>query len=501
MHTRPSFPYKALIPLFFAALLLLSLGCAGQSAAPEAAATAQPTLLDRSNAGLTDADLAALYSQTSLTSLDLRGNELSPDAIASLQAALPNCAILWSIPLGSARFDSDSASITLPAEVTADTLENLRLFPALTQVDATALADSSAVAAIAKELTNVAFLWNIDVLGTPYPSTTTELDLSKAEFTDAAALASSLSAFPALTKVDLSGKTLSDADMATLTSALPETQFIWSVDLYGVSVASDATEADISGKTVDDVAALKEKLAYLPNLTKLVMCNCGPSNEEMDTLIAAYPNIKFVWIIQVGGWEIRTDIKAFSKGNRETFDGGEFVGGKTNFTDEDIQPLKYCTDLIALDLGHGSRITDLSILQYMPKLRFLIVAMNKITNIEDLKYCPNLEYLEIFQNFISDWSPLLSLTKLTHLNCSTNYAKGENGERIYPDYTILKQMTQLQRIWIIRCNLGEEQIADLQAALPNAVINNYGGHSTDNGWRDNDLYKEMQGLFNLPISE
>ena len=127
--------------------------------------------------------------------------------------------------------------------------------------------------------------------------------------------------------------------------------------------------------------------------------------------------------------------------------------------------------------------------------------MNRITSIEDLKYCPDLEYVEIFQNFIGDWSPLASLKKLTHLNCSTNYSKGENGEKNYPDYTLLKQMKQLQRIWIIRCNLGEEQIADLQAALPNAVINNIGGHSTDNGWRDNDLYKEMQGLFNLPISE
>ncbi len=495
------FRKKTLIAVAVILLLLFSIGCAGQSAAPAPEQTDAPAQLDQSNAGLTDADLAALYAQTTLTNLDLRGNELSPDAVAALQTALPNCAILWSIPLGAGRFDSDSTQLVLPAETTTDELGRLSLFSALTQVDASALTDASVISAIAAKLPNVTFLWNIDVLGTSYPSTTTELDLTKAEFSDAAALATSLAAFPALTKVDLSGKTLSDADMDTLTKALPKTQFVWSVDLYGVPVASDATEADISGKTVDDIATLQQKLAYLPNLTKLVMCNCGPSNEDMDKLIAAYPNIKFVWIINVGGWEIRTDIKAFSKGNRKTFEGGEFVGGKTNFTDTEIQPLKYCTDLIALDLGHGSRITDLSILQYTPKLRFLIVAMNKITNIEDLKYCPDLEYLEIFQNFISDWSPLLSLTKLTHLNCSTNYSKGENGEKNYPDYTLLKQMKQLQRIWIIRCNLGEEQMADLQAALPNAVINNIGGHSTDNGWRDNDLYKEMQGLFNLPISE
>ena len=492
---------KVFLSIFVLLTLLLSLGCGGQTASPESASAAVVTQLDKSNAGLTDADLAALYTQTSLTSLDLRGNDLSAEAVSALQQSLPDCDILWSIPLGSSRFDSSNTELVLPADTAAEELSRLSLFSALAHVDATALTDSSAILAIAKEMPAVEFLWNIDVLGQSYPSTTTELDLSQAEFSDVTALAASLSAFPALTKVDLSGKTLTDDEMAALTQALPETLFVWNVDLYGVSVASDATEADISDIPVDDISALEKKLAYLPNLTKLVMCNCGPTNEEMETLIAAYPKVKFVWIIKVGGWELRTDVKAFSKGNRDTFEGGEFVGGKTNFTDEDIQPLKYCTDLIALDLGHGSRITDLSILQYMPKLRFLIVAMNKITNIEDLKYCPDLAYLEIFQNFISDWSPLLSLTKLTHLNCSTNYSKGENGEKNYPDYTILKQMKQLQRIWIIRCNLGEEQMADLQAALPNAVINNIGGHSTDNGWRDNDLYKEMQGLFNLPISE
>ena len=109
----------------------------------------------------------------------------------------------------------------------------------------------------------------------------------------------------------------------------------------------------------------------------------------------------------------------------------------------------------ALDLGHGNRITDLSVFQYLPKLRFLILAMNRITDLSPLTNCQDLEYLEIFQNYISDWSPLLSLKKLTHLNCSTNYGKDADGGKLYPDYTVLKQMTQLQRIWIIRCGLSE----------------------------------------------
>lgn len=494
--------------VFAAALISLALvfaaGCSILN--PEAAATPAPTApateLDRSNQNLTDADLTALYAQTQLVSLDLRGNALSVEAVQALQSALPGCDILWSIPLGSASFDSGSTELTLPADVATDELPRLSLFPALTTVDATAVSDAAALKAISAELPALSISWNIDVLGQSYPSTSTTLDLRSAAIADATALTNALLAFPRLESVDLTGQQLAPEVMTALTAALPETQFLWSVDLFGIAVDSTATEADISEIPVESVEAVSQKLALLPNLTKLVMCNCGLSNEQMEQLIAAHPSVKFVWLIRVGGWEMRTDVKAFSKGNRKTFEGGEFLGkGKTNFTSEDLEPLKYCTDLIALDLGHGSRITDLSVLQYLPKLRFLILAMNRITDISALSYCPELEYVEIFQNYISDWSPLLSLKKLTHLNCSTNYGKSADGDKTYPDYTILKQMTQLQRVWIIRSGLGESALADLRAALPNAVINNVGGHSTDNGWRDNDLYREMQDLFNLPYSE
>jgi Leucine-rich repeat (LRR) protein len=496
-------PKRALAAALICLSLLFAAGCSILE--PEAAATPAPTApatqLDQSNQNLTDADLTALYAQTQLVSLDLRGNALSVEAVQSLQAALPSCDILWSIPLGSAQFDSNSTQIVLPADTAASELSRLSLFPALTTVDASAVSDSTALKAVAAEMPNLAISWNIDVLGQSYPSTTTSLDLTSATITDAASLSDALLAFPRLESVDLTGLELSPDVMSALAAALPETQFIWSVDLFGVTVDSLATEADISDIPIESVEAVSQKLALLPNLTELVMCNCGLTNEQMEQLLAAHPTVKFVWLIQVGGWELRTDAKAFSKGNRKTFDGGEFIGGKTNFTSEDLEPLKYCTDLIALDLGHGSRITDLSILQYLPKLRFLILAMNRITDISPLTNCPDLEYLEIFQNYISDWSPLLSLKKLTHLNCSTNYGKDADGGKTYPDYTVLKQMTQLERIWIIRSGLGASELADLRAALPNAVINNVGSHSTSNGWRDNDLYVEMQGLFNLPLSE
>ena len=240
--------------------LVFAAGCSLLSPAPAATPepTAAATTLDLSNQSKTDADLTALYAQTQLVSLDLRGNALSVDAVTALQAALPNCTILWSIPLGSASFDSDSTELVLPADMTADELKNLSLFVQLANVDASAFSDAAAIKTLASELISVTFRWNIDVLGQSYPSDTTALDLTTATISDPAALTDQLLAFPHLESVDLTGQQLAPETMTALIAALPGTQFLWSVDLFGVTVDSSATEADISEIPVESVEAISQ---------------------------------------------------------------------------------------------------------------------------------------------------------------------------------------------------------------------------------------------------
>ena len=464
-------------------------------------ATPAPVSLDLSNSGLSDADLSGLEDQQQLLSLDLRGNDLSPDAVIALSEKLPSCSIVWSIPVGMQRFDSTSRSISVSEDVSPSDLEALLLFPNLISADLTRCRDTSAVLSIADRLPNVAVAFSVTVLGTQYPSDTQALNLSDADISDYPLLVSQLQQFPSLKEVDLSGHQFSESERNLFTESCPDVFFLWQFDLLGKTVSSDQAEIDLSGKKISDPSAISNALRHLPRLEKLDLCNTGLTDAQMEALSVSYPAVKFVWIIHVGGWQMRTDVKAFSKGNRRSFEGGKFLGGKTNFDNETIEPLKYCTDLIALDLGHGNRITDLSILQYFPKLRFLIVAMNDITDLSPLAYCPELEYVETFQNDISDWTPFLSLPKLTHLNCSTNYGKDSAGNKAYPDYHILMKIPTLERLWIIRCGLSESEISELQAALPNCVICNKGSDSTDNGWRDNPKYREMQDLFNLPYSK
>ena len=265
------------------------------------------------------------------------------------------------------------------------------------------------------------------------------------------------------------------------------------IEICGVLTRTDASELDLSGIPFSSPQEVSEQLALLPNLEKVEMCNCGLSNEQMETLLAAFPDVKFVWMIQVGAWTIRTDITAFSKGQRGAFPNGmgRFTGeGKTNFHSEDLEPLKYCRDLVFLDLGHGNRITDLSILSHFPKLRGLILSMNKITDLSPVAELKELECLEIYQNYVEDLSPLEKLPKLRYLNCSRNSFK---------DITPLLNMKQLEMLWLINTGQVTEDLREqLAEALPGCKICYYGNSSASSGWKDNGLYVEYQKAYGLP---
>ncbi len=546
------------LSLCLAGLCLLC-GCSVIAALGGGLVKESATEADLRGRGLSAGQLEELQQSTQLVRLDIRDNPVTAGQYDALHAALPGCEILWSVPIGDATFDSDSTRLVLPA-VDAAEIQMLRYFPNLADVDATGCACYDALLAMSRELPGCAIIWNVQIGGKSVSNAETTLDLSGTGVT-AEELGRALSCLPALAGVDLhdtglDGQTLSKlitdypnirfdanldvcgklvdlaaatldltgapayraetllealaffpdaetvnltglavslADIEQLSAVYPQLAFLWDFELAGVPVSGADTEIDLSGKSIGDVDAFAAKLKYLPALKKINMCDCGLTDEQMGALCGQFPDIKFVWYVTIGRWQVRTDAQAFSTGNERSTETVKYLKkGVINLTTEDIAPLKYCTDLVALDIGHKRRITDISVVRHLPKLRFLIIAMEGITDISPVASCTELEYLETFQNNLTDLNPLLSLKKLTHLNCSTNAIGGVE---------VLKQMTQLERLWCIRCELDKAQLAGLQAALPNCVINASGTHSTSNGWRQNDLYREMQALFGLPALE
>ncbi len=448
-------------------------------------------------AGTTDEEFAYIRFFDALTSVDASACELTIKKLETADA-YPNVSFVWNaegVPL-------TKSDTTL--DLTGRTIENasaltalLNRTPALESVDLTnAVLPDEALFALIDACQGVDFIRTFDVFGAQTPFQTTELDLSKSEVSSADALIAALKPLVNLTSVDVTGHTFTDAEIAAVRSAYPNVAFSFSLTRFGQTITTQTTELDLRGNTFASPEEVASQISDLTALTKVDLCDTGLTNEQMEVLIAQFPNVKFVWKVRIGAWVVRTDITAFSKGQRKKFPNG--MGectdtGKTNFHSEDLEPLKYCTDLVYLDLGHGNRITDLSILSYLPKLKILIVSMNKIEDLSPVAQCKELELLEIYQNRIVDLSPINELPKLRYLNCSANS---------FTDITPILQCANLEMLWVVNTRqVTKEMRAQLKETLPNCVMCFSANSSGEGGWIQNGLYAEYQTAFGLPIRE
>lgn len=518
--------------------------------------------LDLQSKGITDTEsVKSLKKLRSLRSLDLRGNPLEIEDFEALSATLPECEILWSVPVGGDRFDSDSTALTLPGFSAAD-LDALNYFTNLHTLDATGSKDYSALVEAQNAYPNVAFTWTVDAAGITFannaesvlcpaetsltetetllsalPKLTTidllntklmfenvealmgqypnvqfhvnklllnqKVDYLAEEATlegtgapDIAAITEALAGFPALTTLDMRTFDTTEEDVGVITTDYPGVHVRWNVPLLeGLNVDSDSETLDLRGYTVTDLTAFQQKLKLLTKLTYIDMCECGPTDEEMSAMRQAMPQIKFAWMLHIGKWNVRTDIKAFSMAQTGEHEGVVYTKPDDKrrryryVTNEEIAKIRYCTEIEALDIGHSLVITDISFVKDLPTLRFLVIARTAVTDISAVSSLKNLIFFETFGCKLTDVSALYDLPQLEYYNCSAN--------RI-TDIGPLLSLTNLKRLWIINCRFTDEQLQQLKYGLPNTIIMAYGKHQTDNGWRyDNDAYLEMQELFGL----
>lgn len=239
------------------------------------------------------------------------------------------------------------------------------------------------------------------------------------------------------------------------------------------SFLSDAEEIDLSGMEIESTQWVEERIRDMPKLQKVIMCDCGLEDEEMDALNRRYEDIRFVWTVRMGRISVRTDTNYFAP-----VVTGDYV------TEIDLEPLKYCTDVVAVDLGHMAvRTCDWA--RNMPKLQYLILADTGITDISPLASCENLIFLELFLTAVRDYSPLLSCTRLEDLNLCYSYGSAEP----------VKQMTWLKRLW---WDGNPYETKGLEEYLPDTECNFTSGSSTGGTWRLGQRYKEQRDILGMP---
>ncbi len=215
----------------------------------------------------------------------------------------------------------------------------------------------------------------------------------------------------------------------------------------------------------------------------------------MAALREAFPQVKVVWMLHVGYWDVRTDVKGFSLAQVGEHEGVRWtkIGEERRryrwVTNEEIAKIRYCTDIEALDIGHSDKISDVSFVKHLSTLRFFVMSLTQTTDISAIASLKNLIFLEMFGCGMTDVSVLYDLPQLKYLNCSAN---------VIQDIAPLLTLTNLKRLWIIHCEFTDDQLHQLKVGLPSTIVIAKGAHPTATGWRyDNPEYIEMQALFGL----
>ena len=260
--------------------------------------------------------------------------------------------------------------------------------------------------------------------------------------------------------------------LAELSRLLPECEVDYLVDLGGVEVGSADESAVLDGAAIG-AEELIRRLAYLPNLKRIDICPLNLPDSDCIAVAEAFPDKKVVWTVHFGRWAVRTDATCFSTLNSP-------VVLELRYKDDTFAPLfTYCTDLVALDLGHNN-IVDLSPLANLTKLQVLILGDNPgIQDVSPLGALTELRYMEFFMsNIPTDYSCMRSMTHMTDL--CIGFCAGMN------DISFIDDMPEREVGWFPYDGVPDEQAAAMRAARPEVsfMFKPSRFSSTADGWRE-----------------
>lgn len=415
-----------------------------------------------------------------LAVLDIRRVPLSPDEFDRLQQLLPVCEILWNIPFQGNVFPHDTKALAV-SSLTEEDMKIIPYFKELQTIDAESCQNYEILMDLQAKLPQLNILYTIELNGKSYSlleaQDVNHLTLADADLKE---LSNALPCFLNVQEIEFTGVLPENEAIYELMCRYPNITFVWDLNVCGVSASSTATTLILSGISMESTDEVESMLKYFPNLVRVEMCDCGISTEEMAALSKEYPEIRFVWTIKVGNGTLRTDVTAFIP-----YKLGYHMYNP--LFDRDCTELKYCVDLVCLDLGH-MRIRDISFLREMPKLKYLILADIPCSDFSPLASLTELIYLEIFVTSFTDHELLLGMTKLEDLNIAMTPAK---------DVSTLQKITSLKRLWTPGVKIDDQQFAELEAALPNTLIRRHAPHSTAKGWRNHQNYRDMRDLLGM----
>lgn len=465
-----------------------------------------------------------------LEELDLRQEEVSVSRYKKLHRNLPDCRILWNVSFQDRHYSNDITELTVTT-MSAEDAQQLIYFEDLQVLNAENCTDYSVLMLVEQTYPELTVKYQVSVDGQQYDPDTDFLrlgnitqeeialldylpgleavTLSGAEqISDALALQrycrergvtfgvmlgdeiygedvkqitvtgiteeqlDLLALLPNLTKIHLTDPAVSAQRVMELEQSALEVT--WSKIICGKEYPHTTVEVDLSEAQIESISQVEEGMAYLPNVTNVFLGFCGLDNEE----IAAYrersrENYKVVWVVDLSGkMQVRTDIDNFMPSR----DGWGYV------RDHEVDNIRYCEDLICIDLGHMG-IRDVSFLEPLVNLEYLILAHTEVQYIDAISNCKKLKYLELDWSPIKDVSPLLECKALEDLNLGM----------AWPDIKPVLQMTWLKNLYLIKGNTK----ANFAEALPNTRVVASGEYTVSSGWRNLPNYYAMRDILGM----
>lgn len=442
-------------------------------------------------ADFTAGDIPAFARLENLASADVSAcSDIS--AILALRSALPEVRVFWTVPLAGESFDGDSENIIVPDASEEELRAALVRLPELKTLTLTGSAFSlESQLALKEKFPSVSFVWDVTLAGKTFISDASALDFTGTPLTEdnLSEIGAALVLLPDAKSVTLTACGLSGDALRTFSAAHPEILTIWETQLFGVTFTTDAEEIEFTDipLTVEDAAQIEDMLPYMPNLKKVVMLRCGISNEDMEEINLRHENVQFVWMVQVYAYGVRTDQTYFSIYNCEYF-YSEY--------DHLADDLRYCHDMIAVDLGHMHLYGDTYFLTQMPHLQYLILSSAGPNPIPELGTLKELRFLELGKASFTDITMLSECTSLTDIDLM--YKRVKSDEVAEADVQTLCKMTWLKRLYLGGNMYNEEQMKRLYDSLPNTQIVIHNSPEWEqNRWREAEIYFEMRDALHM----
>ena len=260
-------------------------------------------------------------------------------------------------------------------------------------------------------------------------------------------------------------------------------------DIIGMPLdpKAEILDLDSAGIQITDRQELAEVIDRMPNLKEVRMFDSGMTTEDQEWLFDRYyPRVFFGFTVKIGPHVIRTDQTAFS-----TLHLAGDMKGDERHTSEELYPIRMCTKLRALDLGHNY-LTDISFLNWLPDLEVLIISPNYgLEDISPVANCRKLVYLECFNTPITDLSPLEGLTELRDLNLT------RDGK--VTDLSPLYELPKLERFWWGHMDkVPNEQrkiMREKHKGCKFVMVYN----PTEGGWRNHSHFRELHSFFRTGV--